>query len=113
MLSIRELSLDEIAMVSGGNANSNYERGDSRGSRTNYGAQANGFQPNLAAGVAGANMYNDLTSNCGLAMIGGTAGLAGAVASKSPSGVIGAITGMIAGCRNDSQSSSKSGPPFH
>jgi hypothetical protein len=30
MLNIRELSFDEIAMVSGGNANSNYEGGGSR-----------------------------------------------------------------------------------
>ncbi|WPU22500.1 hypothetical protein RI049_21115 [Cedecea neteri] len=114
MSEIKELNFEEIAMVSGGNANSNYENASSRGRRgsTNYGGQANGFQPNLAAGAAGANMYNDLTSNCGLVMIGGTASLIGATVSRSPTTAIGAVTSMIAGCRNDSRSSSKSGPPF-
>lgn len=111
MNNIKELSPDEIALVSGGNANSNYERG--RDASTNYGGQANGFQPNLAAGAAGANMYNDLTSNCGVAMTGGTAGLVGAAASRSPTAANGDITGMRAGCRNDSQVAAKSGPPFH
>lgn len=113
MSDIRELSLSEIELVSGGNANgqdagerSNYGRS------TNYGAQANGFQPNYAAGMAGANMYNDLSSNCGLAMLGGVAGLAGSAASRSVTGAVSSITGIIAGCKSDSKSASKSGAPF-
>ncbi len=34
MSNIRELSFDEIALVSGGNANSNYEGGGSRSRNT-------------------------------------------------------------------------------
>lgn len=112
MSNIRELSFDEIAQVSGGGNAGDHEQ---RAGVTNYGGQANGFQPNISAGLTGSNMYNDLTSNCGLAMVGGAAGLAGAAASKSVSGAISAIAGMIAGCRPDpsSSSNSKNAPPFH
>lgn len=85
MSSIRELSFDEIVQVSGGGANGQNASDRSYGGRsasTNYGGQANGFQPNISAGITGANMYNDLSSNCGLALIGGAAGLTGAAASK-------------------------------
>lgn len=112
MSSIRELSFDEIAQVSGGGNAGDHERNSGRAASTNYGGQANGFQPNIAAGKAGANLVNDVTSNCGLALLGGTAGLAGAVASRSITGTISSITGMIAGCRPSSDSDSKSGPPF-
>lgn len=112
MSEIRELSFDEIAIVSGGgNAGDHDDRNSGRAASTNYGGQANGFQPNISAGLTGANLVNDLKSNCGLAMIGGTAGLAAAAAGKSAAGAISALTGIIAGCRNDS--ASKSGPPFH
>lgn len=50
-----------------------HERNSGRAASTNYGGQANGFQPNIAAGMAGANLVNDVTSNCGLALLGGTA----------------------------------------
>lgn len=113
MSGIKELSFDAISMISGGgrNSESSDRRDANRG--TNYGAQANGFQPNISAGLTGANMYNDLNSNCGLAMVGGAAGLASAAATRSLGSAIASVTGMIAGCRNDSQSSSKNGPPFH
>lgn len=119
MSGIRELSFDEIALVSAGSANgqdagerSNYGRSDHSPS-TNYGGQANGFQPNYAAGAANANMYNDLTSSCGLGLVGGGAGLVGAIATRSITAGISAITGIIAGCKSDSNAASKNGPPFH
>lgn len=39
MSDIRELNISELALIGGGNANGNYERGDSRsrGGSTNYG----------------------------------------------------------------------------
>lgn len=114
MAGIRVLSFDEIAQVSGGgNAGDHEHYHNGRSGSTTYGGQANGFQPNISAGLTGANMYNDLKSNCGLAMIGGTAGLANAAATRSVTGAITSITGMIAGCRADSGSKSKDGPPFH
>jgi hypothetical protein len=115
MADIRELSFDEIAQVSGGSANGQNasDRNFGRTASTNYGGQANGYQPNISAGITGANMYNDLTSNCGLALVGGTAGLANAAASRSVTGAVSSIAGIIAGCRPDSSSNSKSGPPFH
>jgi hypothetical protein len=116
MSNIRELNFDEIALVSGGNGADSADRDRAlraqRQARTSYGAQANGFQPNYAAGAAGANMYNDLSSNCGLAMVAGTSGLVGAVASRSTTGAISSIAGMIAGCKPDSNAASKNGPPF-
>lgn len=112
MTNIRELNFDEIAQVSGGGNAGDHDRISGRSASTNYGGQANGYQPNIAAGMAGANMYNDLTSNCGLALVGGAAGLTGAAATRSVTGAISSITGMIAGCRPSSNSDSKSGPPF-
>ncbi|BFT82787.1 hypothetical protein AB5R26_003336 [Enterobacter mori] len=116
MSNIKELSFYEIALVSGGEGHGTEVNRDRREAQLRggigYGAQANGFQPNRAAGVAGANMYNDLTSNCGLAMIGGVAGLGGAAATRSITGAISSITGMIAGCKPDSHAAAKNGPPF-
>lgn len=113
MPNIRELSFGEIDLVNGGEGHGtefNRDRQDARNAATNYGGQANGFQPNLAAGAAGANMYNDLSSNCGLGLVGGGAGLVSAVATRSIATGISAITGIIAGCKSDS--TSKNGPPF-
>ncbi len=119
MTSIKDLNFDEIALVSGGNGADSADRDralraarNARNASTSYGGQANGFQPNYAAGAAGANMYNDLSSNCGLAIMGGTAGLIGAVASRSITGAVSSITGMIAGCKPDSNAASKNGAPF-
>jgi hypothetical protein len=111
MSNIRVLSFGEISQVSGGGKESEHDYHRHSGS-TNYGGQANGFQPNISAGLTGANMYNDLSSNCGLALVGGSAGLANAAATKSVTGAITSIAGMIAGCRPDSGSKSKNGPPF-
>ncbi|WBM72670.1 hypothetical protein OH773_10710 [Buttiauxella sp. WJP83] len=103
MSSIRELSFDEIALVSGGGANGqdNNERSNYGGNsaRTGYGGQANGFQPNYAAGAAGANMYNDITSNCGIGIAGGLMGLGASVASRSIAGAGSAVAGMIGSCK--------------
>lgn len=116
MSGIRELSLNEIAIVSGGEGHGTEVNRDRQEARlkgsTSYGGQANGFQPNYAAGAAGANMFNDLSSNCGLGMIGGAAGLAGAAASRSIAGAVSSIAGMVAGCKPDSKAASKNGPPF-
>ena len=116
MSGIRELSLNERAIVSGGEGhgtevNRDRQEARSKGS-TSYGGQANGFQPNYAAGAAGANMFNDLRSTCGLGMIGGAAGLANAAVTRSITGAITSVTGMIAGCSPDSKAASKNGPPF-
>lgn len=110
---MKELNFNDIKQVSGGGRNGADHEPNWRGASTNYGGQANGFQANYAAGAAGANMYHDLSSNCGLAMLGGTAGLVGAGVTRSITGVISSVTGMVAGCRADSQSASRNGPPFH
>lgn len=115
MSTLRELSFNEVELVNGGgnngqNASDRHYGGNN--ARTNYGGQGNGYQLNISAGITGANMANDLSSNCGLAMIGGSAGLIGAAVSKSITGAISAVTGIIAGCRPDSSSKSKSDSPF-
>lgn len=116
MPNIKDLNFDEIALVSGGNGADSADRDRAlraaRQARTSYGAQANGFQPNFAAGAAGANMYNDLTSNCGLGVITGVSGLAAAGASRSIGSAIASVASMIAGCKPDSNAASKNGPPF-
>lgn len=110
---MKELSLSEVAQVSGGgNAGDRLERG--RTALTNYGGQANGFQANYAAGAAGANLTHDLTSPCGAALVGGFASIAGAALSRSPAQVglaaLGASSAIGATCGS---SNSRSGPPFH
>jgi hypothetical protein len=75
MHNIKYLTFYEIAIVRGGNGVDSAERDRAlRAARTTYGAQANGFQPNLAAG---------------------------AVATKSITAGISAVTGIIAGCKPD------------
>ncbi|WP_146050880.1 hypothetical protein [Citrobacter amalonaticus] len=84
MKKIRELNFEEIALVSGDNANSNYEGGSSRnksGSRDSTGR--NGSK----------NIYNGVDS-CGAGILGGL------VAGSPTAGITG---GAIAGgCTNDS-----------
>jgi hypothetical protein len=122
MSSIRELSLSEIELVSGGNANgqSNDERNNfGRSDRVNgnrgisYGAQANGFQANYAAaggtGSCGPGTVAGLVGGFAAATVA-TGGLAAGV------GFVGSLAaGMIGGqCfpSGSSSSSSKNGPPF-
>lgn len=109
---IRELIKDEINSVSGGNANSNYE-GGMHG--IGYGAQADGFQPNSAA--AGHGLMDDLKNPCVAAVASGAVGIAGAVASRSPSGIATAVGSAAIGigstCPDTSHSNhSNDGPPF-
>ncbi|SUW62580.1 Uncharacterised protein [Buttiauxella agrestis] len=116
MSGIRELSFDEIALVSGGSANgqdagerSNYGNNNAR---TSYGGQANGFQPNYAA--SGHGLLDGVSRDCLTSMAIGTANVVAAGASRS-------ITGFgtaAASALNDigktcNDNNSRSGPPFH
>ncbi|MCS5452280.1 hypothetical protein ACJVQT_20220 [Enterobacter huaxiensis] len=114
MSNIRELSFDELAQVSGGGNSGDHDRNFGRAASTNYGGQANGFQPNYAA-IGG-------TGSCGP---GTVAGLVGGIAAATVAtgglaagiGFVGGVaTGMIGGqCfpSGSSSSNSKNGPPFH
>lgn len=94
-MTMRELSIDEVKKISGGNANSGYE-GPIRGSQSiGYGAQADGFQPNTAA--AGHGLLNDLKNPCVASIAGGAIGVAGAAASRSPSGIASAVGSAAVG----------------
>ncbi len=116
MSKIRELNVDEMALVSGGNANSNFEGDHSRhrGASTHYGGQANGFQSNYAAANG--------TGSCGPGTVAGLiSGIAAAtVATGGLTAAVGFLGGMASGmiggqCFSSgaSSSGSKSGPPFH
>jgi len=93
MFNIRELSLDEIAMVSGGNANSNYEGGGSR---------RGGGSSSRSGRSSGKDIYSGVDS-CGAGILGGmVAGSAGGPVGMA----LGIAGGMIAGqCTKDSFSS--------
>lgn len=115
MANIRELSLDEIALVSGGEsmmsaANRGYNIG--RKGSTNYGGQANGFQSNISAGLTGANMYNDVLSPCGAAIIGGITSVAGAALTGNAAAIGLAALGSSASIASTCSNNSRSGPPF-
>ena len=95
MSGIRQLSLNEIELVSSGNANgqdagerSNYGRS------TNYGAQANGFQPNYAA--AGYGLLDGISPACAKAMGLGTLNVIGAVTVRNIAGFGAAATAALA-----------------
>lgn len=110
---MKELNLNEVALVSGGgNAGDRLDRG--RTASTSYGGQANGFQPNYAAGKAGANLMNDLTSACGAALVGGITGVAGAALSRSFAQVgltaLGAGAAINSACGNNKSSGTRT--PF-
>ncbi|TCB96655.1 hypothetical protein E0L21_23815 [Kosakonia quasisacchari] len=93
MLSIRELNLEEIAMVSGGNANSNYEGGSSRGGSSNRSGSSHSSGKDIYSGVdsCGAGIFGGLVAGS----LGGPAGMA-----------LGIVGGMIGGqCTKDSFSS--------
>ncbi|MFS9421738.1 hypothetical protein [Citrobacter sp. C411] len=79
MPNIKELSFDEIALVSGGNANSNYEGGRNYSERNNRGSGRNG-------GGAPATTAN----NAGFVIIGG-------VLTAVATGVGGPIAGTVVG----------------
>ncbi|WP_370608250.1 hypothetical protein [Citrobacter meridianamericanus] len=97
MSSIRELNIDEIAIISGGNANSNYEGGRSynnSGSRNSNGK--NGSK----------DIYKGVDS-CG-------AGILGGLVAGSPGGPLGMTAGIIGGaiagqCTKDSFSNKSDG----
>lgn len=96
MSEIKELNFEEIAQVSGGNANSNYESGSSR----------SGNRKNSSAGNSGGrNIYSGVDS-CGAGIMGGlVAGSLGGPAGMT----MGVIGGMIAGqCNKDSFSNKSS-----
>ncbi|OAT22767.1 hypothetical protein M977_01392 [Buttiauxella gaviniae ATCC 51604] len=90
MSEIKELNFEEIAMVSGGNANSNFERGSTRTANTK----------NSGAGNSGGRSIYDDVDSCGSGIIGGL--VAGSVGG--PLGMAaGIVGGMIAGqCTKDS-----------
>lgn len=81
MNNIRELTSEEIILVSGGNANSNYERGESR--NRNTGAR------NSLAKNAPTHIYNSADS-C-------AAGILGGLIAGSPGGPVGMLAGVIGG----------------
>lgn len=97
---LRELMQDEINIISGGNANSNYEGGCARASvKGGLSGVAGGAAANaLRGGVAG--------------IAGGPAGIAaGALTGAAEGAVYGAISGAIGGyigCR-DSRSNNHAG----
>lgn len=78
MASVRELSFDEIALISGGNANSNYEGGRSFSRGNN---QSNGGRGGAPATTA---------NNAGFVIIGG-------VLTAVATGVGGPIAGTVVG----------------
>lgn len=82
---IRNLSVDEIEMVSGGNANSNYERNDHSSGSTSYGGQANGFQPNYAA--SGYGLLDGISRDCLTSLGLGAANAVAAGAARSMTGL--------------------------
>jgi len=114
MKGMRELTFEEISQVSGGNANSNYEGGASRGSSAmsgvGYGAQANGYLPNTAA--AGHGLLNDLQNPCVAASASGGIAVAGAIASRSPSGIASAVGSAAIGIGSTCNKPSSGGAPF-
>lgn len=81
MNNIRELTSEEIILVSGGNANSNYERGESR--NRNTGAR------NSLAKNAPTHIYNSADS-C-------AAGILGGLIAGSPGGPVGMLAGALVG----------------
>lgn len=87
MNNIKELSLDEIAMVSGGNANGNFER------NTNFSGSKGGAPATSA-------------NNAGIGMILGTAGAL--IAGATPPGIVAAavIGGITAALPSTSGSAS-------
>lgn len=108
MSRIKELILDEIALVSGGESMmSAANRGTTRGS-TSYGGQANGFQPNYAA--AGSS---GITKECAAAIATGALGVVGSLPSRNAVsiGSAMAVAGISIGATCD-QAKSKSGSPF-
>ncbi|ENC42844.1 TPA: hypothetical protein ACGTMM_004968 [Escherichia coli] len=97
MPNIRELSFDEIALVSGGNANSNYEGGGSRSRNT--GAR------NSLGRNAPTHIYSDpSTVNCANNVFGGMIG----GISKGPGGMaLGVASGALKGnCLGSSNNNS-------
>lgn len=90
---IRELSVDEIAIVSGGNANGNYEGGGSRNS--NSGAR------NSLGRNAPTHIYSDpSTVKCGNAVFSGMVG--GAIKGGPVGMARGTIGGAVIGqCLSD------------
>jgi hypothetical protein len=91
MSNIRELSFDEIALVSGGEGHGTEVARDRQDSRnrasTSYGGQANGFQPNYAA--AGG------TGSCGPGTVAGLVG--GIAAATVATGGLAAGVGFVGG----------------
>lgn len=86
MKNIRELSLDEIALVSGGNGSGNYEGAGSRSSNSGTGAR------NTLGRNAPTHIYSDpSTTKCGDAVFSGMVG--GAIKG----GFVGMARGTIGG----------------
>lgn len=107
---MKELSLNDIAQVSGGgNSGDRLDRG--RTPSTNYGGQADGFQSNKAAGGTG---------GCGTGTVAGLVGglAAAGVATGGLAAGIGFVGGLASGMiggqcfPSGSSSSSRNGPPF-
>ncbi|EPT8338443.1 hypothetical protein [Enterobacter hormaechei] len=90
MTNIRELSFDEIALVSGGNANGNYEGGGSRTSSSSSNSKTGAR--NTLARNAPTHIYSDpATTKCGDAVFSGMVG--GAIKG----GLVGMARGTIGG----------------
>jgi hypothetical protein len=114
-VTMRELTQEETAFISGGNANSNYEGGRNTGSNRSssisgsgisYGGQANGVIGNTAAKNQGLGQ-----GDCSNGVAGG---LIGGVTSGSPLGFAGSLLGgaIAGGCFKDAgngNSSNKGG----
>jgi hypothetical protein len=100
---MRILTLKEQQLISGGgDGNNGGDKETYRG--IGYGAQANGFQPNLAA--KGCGLFQDLSNHCVLAIASGAIGIAGAFASRNSVGIATAMGSAAIGiggtCNNSS-----------
>ncbi|HAV1717944.1 TPA: hypothetical protein JG896_003408 [Enterobacter hormaechei subsp. steigerwaltii] len=99
MKNIRELSFDEIALVSGGNGSGNYEGAGSRSSNSGTGAR------NTLGRNAPTHIYSDpSTVNCAKNVFGGMIG----GISKGPGGMaLGVASGALKGnCLGSSNNNS-------
>lgn len=108
---MKELNLNEVALVSGGGNAGDHERhgyntsGGVNGSKSNY--------PNFTGTVSGPGVAPNISGACLNSMVQGTLNTVAAGAGRNAIGfgvtAAGALTDIGRTCSN----SSRSGPPFH
>lgn len=80
---LKEMTKAEMQLIGGAGDGNN--GGDRDHSRSSYGAQANGFQPNWAA--KGHGLFQDASRPCPSAIINGVLGVGSALASRNATAI--------------------------